>query len=76
MKNKKITKKMTFAEVMSKHPETAEVLFKEGMQCFGCSMAGFETIEQGCLAHGLNPEEIVKKMNEKLKGRNKTREKS
>jgi hybrid cluster-associated redox disulfide protein len=62
----KITKKMTFAEVLQKYPETAEVFINEGMHCVGCPAAGMETIEQGCKAHGLKPEKIVEKINKKL----------
>ena len=60
---KKIDKKMSFAEVLNKYPEAAEVFMNEGMHCFGCAMASGETIEQGCLAHGLNPDEIIEKAN-------------
>lgn len=64
-KNKgEITKEMTFAEVMQKNPEAGEVLLKNGMHCFGCHMAMYETIEQGARAHGLNPEKLIKQLNE------------
>ena len=64
---KKINKKMSFAEIMQKHPELAETLFLKGMHCMGCPMAQQETLEQGAMAHGLNPDNIVKELNEKLK---------
>ena len=67
MKTKKITKKMSFSEVLKKNPEAAEVLMREGMHCCGCPMAMQETLEQGCLAHGVNPEKIIKKLNSKNK---------
>ena len=66
-KKKAISKKMTFAEIMEKHPELAETLFEKGMHCIGCPMAMQETLEQGSLAHGLNPDKIEKELNEKLK---------
>lgn len=65
-KQNKITKKMTFQEIMEKHPELAESLFEKGMHCIGCPMAMQETLEQGSLAHGLNPDSIEKELNEKL----------
>lgn len=73
-KNKDIVKKtMMFADIME-YPEAVEVLFKSGMHCVGCSMASFETIEQGCLSHGLNPNKIVDEINKKLsKKLNKTK---
>lgn len=64
---KKITKKITFAELIEKYPESIEVLFEKGMHCIGCAMSAQETLEQGCLIHGLNPDEIIKKINKKLK---------
>ncbi|MBI2630118.1 DUF1858 domain-containing protein [Candidatus Pacearchaeota archaeon] len=63
----KITAKTKFSEVMKKYPETFEVFLNEGMHCFGCGLASMETIEQGCIAHGINPRELVKKLNEKIK---------
>ena len=61
--NINIEKTMTFAEIMEKKPEAAGVLMKAGMHCFGCAMAGGETLEEGCLAHGLNPEKILREIN-------------
>lgn len=65
-KTDKITKKMSFTEIMEKHPEAAEVLFAKGMHCIGCPMAMSESLGEGCLAHGLNPDEIVDELNKKL----------
>jgi hybrid cluster-associated redox disulfide protein len=62
-----ITKKMTFTEVMEKSPEAAQVLFGKGMHCVGCGMAGFETIEQGAIMHGIDADELVKEMNNKIR---------
>jgi hybrid cluster-associated redox disulfide protein len=66
-----ISKNMTFQEIIKKYPTSIEVLMNEGMHCIGCSMAGFETLEQGALAHGLNPDELVEKMNKLLQKNNK-----
>jgi len=64
---KEITKNMSFREILEKYPELAEFFLEKGMHCIGCPMAMHETLEQGCLAHGLNPNDVVKKLNEKLK---------
>ncbi|HTY44224.1 MAG TPA: DUF1858 domain-containing protein [Patescibacteria group bacterium] len=55
---KKVTKDMTFSEILEKHPESADVLFESGLHCIGCGAAMFETLEQGCLAHGMNKKQI------------------
>lgn len=60
----KITKEMTFGEVLGKYPETVKTFFMYGMHCFGCHLAVDETIEQGALAHGVVVDELIKDLNE------------
>ena len=67
MKNK-ITKNMTFQDVMDKYPNAIDVVMNYGLHCIGCHVSAFETIEQGAKAHGLNKkdmEKMLKEMNEK-----------
>ncbi|HJX05246.1 MAG TPA: DUF1858 domain-containing protein [Candidatus Nanoarchaeia archaeon] len=59
-----ITKDMLIGEIASTYPETIEVMFKHGMHCVGCGMTAYESLEQGCLAHGLDQEEIDKLVEE------------
>lgn len=66
----KITKDMTLGDVVSKYPKAAEVMLKHGLHCVGCHVAAYETIEQGCLAHGFDKKQIKKlldDMNEVVK---------
>ncbi len=62
-----ISKNMTFAEILEKHPESVNILFESGLHCIGCGMAMYETLEQGCKAHGMDKkqiDELIKKLNE------------
>ena len=59
----KITRKMTFSEVIEKHPKTIKVFLDAGMHCVGCPMAKEETIEQGAEVHGLDVEKLIEKLN-------------
>jgi len=64
----KITKKTKLSVLLNKKPEAAEILFEAGLTCVGCPMAANETIEQGCLAHGItkkNIDELIKRLNKK-----------
>lgn len=61
----KITKEMTFAEIMQKNPEVIGILMEKGMHCCGCHMAQMESLEQGCMIHGLDVDEVVKEINKK-----------
>ena len=69
----KITKDTGIMEIIKKNPKAIEILMKSGMHCVGCMAAHFETIEQGCLAHGMNEKQInklIKELNKKWKIKN------
>ncbi len=61
---KKITKDMLISELVEEHPDAVPVLFEAGFHCLGCAMASQETIGQGAEVHGMDPKELVKKLNE------------
>ena len=63
----KITKKMTFAEILDKYPKAEDFLLEKGMHCIGCPMSQMESLEDGCKAHGINPDEVVKELNKTQK---------
>lgn len=65
MTSKKINKKMTFREIFETNPEAGYILMEMGLFCGGCPMAQFETLEDGCRAHGVDVEAILKKLNKK-----------
>jgi len=64
----KVTRKTKINNLLRKKPEAAEILFEAGLTCVGCPMAANETIEQGCLAHGMIKKDIdglIKNVNER-----------
>jgi hybrid cluster-associated redox disulfide protein len=64
----KITKEMTFNEVLRAYPDTVKVLRKYGMNCFGCLGAEAESLEYGAVAHGVDLDSLLKDLNEVLQG--------
>lgn len=62
----KITKEMSFSEVLQKWPQTAEVFMGYGMHCLGCIAAQFESIEAGAAAHGINTDELIAELNKAI----------
>jgi len=64
-KKVKITKEMTFEELIHFYPKLAEELAEKGLACVGCPAAAIETLEQGALVHGLNPNKLVAELNKK-----------
>lgn len=63
----KITKDITFAEILQKYPETAEVFSKYNIHCAGCPMAMQETIAEGAEAHGINIKKLIDELNKAVK---------
>lgn len=61
--SQQFTKDMTFAQAIQTHPDVAKVLRKYNLGCIGCMGAQNESLEQGCSAHGLDVNEILKDLN-------------
>ena len=59
----KIEKSMTIGELLEVAPEKADILLEAGMHCLGCPASQAETIEEACMVHGINAEEIIEKLN-------------
>lgn len=59
----KVTKDMTFHQVLQMSPEVARVLERYNLGCVGCMGAMNETLEQGARAHGLDVDDILRDLN-------------
>lgn len=60
----KITKEMSISEVLRMDMKTATIFLEFGMHCIGCPAASAESIEDACVTHGINADDLVKKLNE------------
>ncbi|GAA0864660.1 DUF1858 domain-containing protein [Paraclostridium tenue] len=59
-----ITKDTIIADIIKIRPDAAQILMSYGMGCIGCPSAQMEKLEQACEIHGLDLEEVLKKLNE------------
>ena len=59
----KITKDMTFNQVLQMGPQVARALGQFNLGCVGCMGAMNETLEQGARAHGLDVNKILDALN-------------
>jgi len=64
-KKQAITKNMLIGDVVKKHPESVNVMLEHGMQCIGCHVATWETLEQGAASHGIDVKKLVDSLNKK-----------
>ena len=62
----KVTKDMKIGEILEKDQGTAPYFFEMGMHCLGCPSARGETLEQACMVHGVDADELVGKIDEYL----------
>ena len=61
-----ITRKTLIGEIVNRYPETAEVLLGIGMHCLGCPASQAESLEAACAVHGVDPESVIKAINDKI----------
>ncbi len=57
-----ITKDMTIGEMLRTNPNVAPVLMEAGMHCLGCPSAQAETLEEAAMVHGMDIDELMKKI--------------
>ena len=67
----KITKQTTMGEMLNYDGGIALVLMECGMHCVGCPSSVGESLEEACMVHGMNPDEVMANINEYLASRGK-----
>ena len=58
-----ITKDTVIGTLLDLDPSLAPYFLKIGMHCLGCPSARGETIEQACMVHGTDADQLVAKLN-------------
>ena len=61
-----ITGNMLVRDVILAHPDAAEILMRIGMGCISCPASLMESLEEACMVHGMDGEEVVKYLNQEL----------
>lgn len=62
-----ITKDTIIGDILDIAPETAPIFMSIGMHCLGCPSSRGETVEQACMVHGVDVDELVGKLNANVK---------
>lgn len=58
-----ITKDTIIGDILDIDKTTAPFFIEMGMHCLGCPASRGETIEQACMVHGVDVEELLAKLN-------------
>ena len=61
-----VTKDMNIGEILDNARETVPFFLNLGMHCLGCPSARGETVEQACMVHGVNADELIADINDFL----------
>lgn len=61
-----ITKDTIIGDILDIDKTTAPYFMEMGMHCLGCPSSRGETLEQACMVHGVDPDVMVKKLNDHI----------
>ena len=64
-----ISKEMLIGELLQVDENMAQILMGAGMHCIGCPSSQMESLEESCMVHGIDCDDLVSKMNEILANR-------
>ena len=61
-----ITKQTIIGDILDLDQTTAPFFLEMGMHCLGCPSARGETLEEACMVHGVNADDLVNRINAHL----------
>ena len=64
-----INKDMLIGELVVMDELIPQMLMGAGMHCLGCPSSHMESLEEACMVHGIDCDDLVSKMNEILANR-------
>ena len=64
-----ITKDTVIGDSLDMDESTAPFFLEMGMHCLGCPASRGESVEEACQVHGVDADELVKKINAHLAGK-------
>lgn len=58
-----VTKDTIIGDILDKDAGVSPYFLEMGMHCLGCPSARNESIAEACMVHGVNPDELIDKIN-------------
>ena len=66
MEKTPVSGEMLISQILRMYPESAYVLMNCGMGCIGCPSSQMESLQDACMVHGLDADEVIKYLNYEL----------
>ena len=61
-----VTKDTLIGDILDMDRDTAPYFLEMGMHCSGCPSARGESLEEACMVHGVDVNELIEKINKHL----------
>jgi hybrid cluster-associated redox disulfide protein len=58
-----VTKETLIGDILDVDMGVAPYFLNMGMHCLGCPASRMESIEEACMVHGVDPDELVEELN-------------
>lgn len=59
----KVTKDMVIGQILQINEGVIPILMQSGMHCLGCPSSQMESLEDACLVHGIDADELINQLN-------------
>lgn len=66
-----ITKQTLIGEMLQMDMGIAAILMAAGMHCVGCPSSVMESLEEACMVHGMDADQVLKRINDYLANKDK-----
>ena len=66
-----ITKQTLIGEMLQMDMGIAAILMAAGMHCVGCPSSAMESLEEACMVHGMDSDQVLKRINDYLANKDK-----
>lgn len=63
-----VTKDTIIGEILDEDETTAPYFLEIGMHCLGCPASRGETLEEACMVHDVDADELIEKLNKHFMG--------
>lgn len=57
------TRESNIGKIVNEYPESIDIFMSFGLGCVGCPSSQLDTIEDACLIHGVDVEELLEALN-------------
>ena len=61
-----VSKDMKIIDILKLDRETANIFLRHGLHCLGCPSANGESLQDACMAHNIDADELIGELNTHL----------